>query len=80
VASLRKVLDRMRNNPRDWRIEDLKSIASRFGIDVDHDGTSHVVFRHPAAGRLSVPADRPLKPVYVRLFLLFFDSVEASDD
>ena len=70
----------MRNNPRDWRIEDLKSIASRFGIDVDHDGTSHVVFRHPAAGRLSVPADRPLKPVYVRLFLLFFDSVEASDD
>lgn len=70
----------MRDNPRDWRIEDLKSIAIRFGIDVDHDGTSHVVFRHPAAGRLSVPADRRLKPVYVRLFLSYLDNVEASDD
>lgn len=80
MASRRKILERMRNNPRNWRIEDLKNVAGHLGIDVDHDRTSHAVFRHPAAGRLSVPADRPLKPVYVRLFLTFLDSVEASDD
>jgi predicted RNA binding protein YcfA (HicA-like mRNA interferase family) len=68
----------MRNNPRDWRIEDLKSIAKRCGVPVDHDGTSHVVFRHPAAGRLTVPAARPIKPVYIRLFVAYIDRLEEA--
>ena len=68
----------MRNNPRDWSIEDLKSIASRYGVDVDHDGTSHVVFRHPTVGRLVVPAARPIRPFYVRLFLAYIDKLEES--
>jgi hypothetical protein len=63
----------MRRNPRDWRIEDLKVLADQMGIDHDQGGTSHVVFRHPTAGRLSVPARRPIKPVYIRLFLDLID-------
>ena len=59
----------MRHSPRDWRIESLKVIADYLGIDHDQNGTSHVVFRHPKAGRLSVPAHRPISPVYVRLFV-----------
>jgi hypothetical protein len=65
----------MRRNPRDWRIEDLKVIARNFGIDHDQHGTSHVIFPHASAGRLSVPAHRPIKPVYVRLFVEFVDTV-----
>ena len=61
----------MQRNPRDWRIEDLKVIVRSLGIDHDQHGTSHVIFRHAAAGRLSVPAHRPIKPVYVRMFLDF---------
>ena len=61
----------MGSNPRDWRIEDLKVVAAKLGIDHDQHGTSHVVFRHAKAGRLSVPAHRPIKPVYVRLFVEF---------
>jgi hypothetical protein len=38
-------------------------------------GTSHVIFRHPTAGRLSVPAHRPIKPVYVRLFVDFVSTL-----
>ena len=68
----------MRNNPRDWRIEDLKSVAKRYGVDVDQDGTSHVAFRHPRAGRLVVPAARPIKPVYIRLFLAYIDKLEET--
>ena len=78
VASRRKTIEKMRQNPRGWRIEDLRVIATRAGADVDHDGTSHVVFRHPGAGRISAPASRPIKAVYVRLFLEFIDRVERS--
>lgn len=68
-----KIVARMRSNPRDWRIEDLKVVANSLGIDYDQGGTSHVVFRHPKGGRLSVPARRPIKPVYIRLFLELID-------
>ena len=62
-------LCRTRRNPRDWRIEDLKVVADKLGTNHHHHGTSQVVFRHPKAGRLSVPAHRPIKPVYVGLIV-----------
>jgi len=81
VSNAAKLIARMRRNPRDWRIEDLKVIADRLGIDHDQHGTSHVVFRHAKAGRLSVPADRPIKAVYVRLFVDLVDRVgEQNED
>ena len=80
MPSASKILARMRRNPRDWRIEDLRTVARRFGIDVDHGATSHVVFRHSRAGRLCVPARRPIKPVYIRLFLEMIDRLEESHE
>lgn len=68
----------MRNNPRDWRIEDLKVLANHYGINHDQTG-SHVTFRHPVEGRLTAPADRPIQPVYVRKFVQFVDSVIEED-
>jgi hypothetical protein len=68
----------MRANPRDWRIEDLKMVADKFSIQYRQHGTSHVVFRHPTAGFLTVPAARPIKPVYIRRFLALLDRVEGK--
>ena len=34
MSKAEKLLTRMRANPRDWRIEELETIATRFGIDV----------------------------------------------
>jgi hypothetical protein len=80
VSSAKKLIAGMRRNPRDWRIEDLKVIANSLGIDHDQNGTSHVVFRHATAGRLSVPAHRPIKPVYVRLFVDLVDRTGENNE
>jgi len=81
VSNAAKLIAKMRRNPRGWRIEDLKVVADRLGIGHDQHGTSHVVFRHAKAGRLSVPAHRPIKPVYVRLFVDLADSAgEQNED
>lgn len=69
----------MRANPRDWRIEDLKVVADKFSIDYRQHGTSHVVFRHPVAGVLTVPAARPIKPVYIGHFLALIAKVEGNE-
>jgi hypothetical protein len=64
-----KTLAKMRSNPRDWRIGDLKVIADAHGIAYRQPGGSHVIFRHANGAMLSVPAKRPIKPVYVVKFV-----------
>lgn len=83
MAQADKILERMRNNPRDWRIEDLKGIADRHQIDHRQPGTSHVVFSYEGLIPLTVPARKPIKPIYVRLFVALVDQVakkESKDD
>jgi len=75
-----KALNKMRNNPRDWRIEQLEDIAKHYGIVVRKSGGSHVVFDHPSLeGMLCVPARKPIKPVYIKYFLMFIDKLEELD-
>jgi len=78
VGNAAKILKGMRNKPRNWRIKDLKAVADRFSIDYRQHGTSHVVFRHADAGLLTVPAARPIKPVYIRRFLALVDLLEGK--
>lgn len=73
MARMEKLLARMRQNPNGWQIEDLQTVAEHFGIAWRHQGTSHVTFRHPNAAKVTVPARRPIKPVYIRLFLAMLD-------
>ncbi|MBS1825949.1 MAG: hypothetical protein JST93_11555 [Acidobacteria bacterium] len=80
MSNARKLIAKMRRNPRDWGIEDLKVVADNLGIDHDQHGTSHVVFRHATAGRLSVPAHRPIKPVYVRLFVNLAERASENNE
>ncbi len=69
MSKAEKILDKMRSNPRDWRIEQLKTLADAHGVDYRQPGTSHVTFRHPNGTKLTVPAHKPIAPEYVKQFL-----------
>ncbi|MEG1971405.1 MAG: hypothetical protein RR101_14940 [Burkholderiaceae bacterium] len=72
-----KTLAAMRNNPRDWDIDALLTVARRYGMECRNAGGSHHVFSHPAlAETLSVPAHRPIKPLYVRRFVALIDQIQ----
>ena len=70
-----KKLEKMRANPRDWRIEDLKTIADRLGLAYRQPGTSHVTFRSESGQKLTVPAHKPIKPIYIKLFVELIDEM-----
>lgn len=71
-----KLLERMRRNPRDWRIEELEVIAQRYGMTVRRGGGSHAVFSHPTSTIVvTVPAHRPVKPVYVKQLVALIDDL-----
>ena len=80
MTGVAKILGRMRNNPTGWRIEDLKTIADKYHIEYRQPGTSHVTFRHPSGAKLTVPARKPIKPVYVKRFLTLIDEVTHGKD
>ena len=69
MANARKLVERMKNNPRDWQIEDLKVVANHFGIGWRQHGTSHVVFVNKIGIVAPVPAAKPIRSVYVKNFL-----------
>jgi hypothetical protein len=80
MARLDKLLDAMRRNPRgDWRIEDLRAVADRFGVPHRQPGTSHVTFAPEGAPLVTVPAHKPIKPVYVRRFVAMIDALRNKD-
>ncbi|MCL2872409.1 MAG: hypothetical protein FWF41_05460 [Betaproteobacteria bacterium] len=64
-----KLFSAMKANPRDWRIEQMQTVARQHGISWLQEGTSHCVFTWADGRILSVPAHRPVKPVYVRHFV-----------
>jgi hypothetical protein len=70
----------MRQNPRGRRIEELQRVADSMGIEWLHDGGSHVIFRSPYGEHLSVPARRPVKPIYITRFVALADSVQEMND
>lgn len=67
MVKLEKKLQKMRNNPRDWSIEDLKILAKRAGLEYRQPGSSHVTFRAKTGQKLTVPVHKRIKPIYVRL-------------
>ena len=78
MVKIEKLLSKLRNNPLGWQIETLKEIARRFDIEWRQPGTSHVTFRHPNETKLTVPAHRPIKPVYIRKFVRLIDEEKGE--
>ena len=63
------------------RIANLEAVAAAAGVNVRKPGGSHVVFEHPdLAEALSVPARRPIKPIYVQRFVRFIDAVRGAHE
>lgn len=80
MTKLDKLLIKMRNNPRDWKIEDIKALADRFGISYRQPGTSHVTLRAKNGEKVTIPAHKPIKPIYIKLFLTLIDGLGGNDE
>lgn len=75
MGKAEKILGKMRQNPRDWRIENLKTVADLYEISWRQRGTSHCVFVRHDGRTLPVPAKRPIKPIYIKKFISFVDEI-----
>ena len=81
MAGADKLLADTRVNPRDWRIADVERLCGAFGIACTPPRTgSHYKISHSAAAMiLTIPAHRPIKPVYIRELVKLVDAVREQD-
>ncbi len=80
MARGEKLLQRMRDNPRDWRIEDVQAVCAAFGIacTAPRKGSHYKVKHENQPEMLTVPAHRPIKPYYIADLVRFIDAVAAK--
>jgi predicted RNA binding protein YcfA (HicA-like mRNA interferase family) len=79
VSGADTTLAKMRNNPRDWRIDALIGVAEKFGVEIRHHGGIHYVFSHPAyPSVVTVPVHRPIKPVYIKQFIDLINQIKEQ--
>jgi hypothetical protein len=71
-----KTLERMRSNPRaDWQMGDVAKACKEAGVAcMKPTGGSHFKIGNAHRGRrLTIPARRPIKPVYIEMLVKFLD-------
>ena len=79
MAAADKAFQKMRTNQLGWRIEELQKVAAANGAEWRRPrrGGSHVIFGAPGVREIvSVPAKRPIKPVYIRQFVALIDATK----
>jgi predicted RNA binding protein YcfA (HicA-like mRNA interferase family) len=79
VSKKQKRLEAMRNNPKDWTIDDLINLATSLNFEVRQGGKgSHVIFTSPLGATQTIPAKRPVKVIYVKLLLEMIDLLDPT--
>ncbi|MEM6283392.1 MAG: type II toxin-antitoxin system HicA family toxin [Chloroflexota bacterium] len=78
-----KLLEKLRNNPKNVRFEDLQKLLESFGFVLKRSSGSH----HSFVGTINsekvllvVPYRRPLKAIYVKKALKLIERIENAED
>ena len=77
-----KLLTRMKNNPRgDWKISHVETLVKRYGFRISRPkgGGSHITLHHDKTKKLTIPARRPIKPVYIRQLVQIIENLEEDE-
>ncbi|WP_404379345.1 type II toxin-antitoxin system HicA family toxin [Caenispirillum salinarum] len=75
-----KLLKRMASSPQsDWTIQDVERVCDGWGLTMRRTGGSHVTLTHPSQPDVvTIPAHRPIRPVYIRMLVDFVSRVARS--
>lgn len=72
-----RILERRRENPHDdWTIRDIQKVCRQLAINCSNPthGSHYKVSSEVLAGALPIPARRPIKPIYIKQFVVLADS------
>jgi hypothetical protein len=80
MSKAQKLLAAMESNPLDWQMAQIETVAKAYGLTIHRPGGSHHIVRHANGKKLSVPAHRPIKPIYIRQFVRLVTFGKGDDE
>ncbi len=80
MSKFKKALDRLRNNPKNVRFEEIDSLLLGLGFEKRQKG-SHVTYtRHDLKDIITIPIHKPfILPVYVKTLIQIIDQIESKE-
>ena len=70
-----KLLEKIRNNPKNVRFEDVDRLLIWAGFECrqPRGGSSHYIYKKPGCCPLPIPRHKPLLSVYVKKALIYIE-------
>ena len=76
MSKLDKLITKLKNNPKDVKIETIKKIADNYGLTYSLGKGDHLNIKHPKIDYiLTIPAHRPIKPIYIKKLLSMIEEL-----
>lgn len=81
VSKIDKLIEKLRNNPRDGNIAMIRKILDKFEFEYVWGKGDHLNVKHPKVDYiLTIPAHKPIKPIYIIKLLNMIDEIEGDED
>lgn len=82
MSHYRKLYDKIKNNPKDVSFEEIDKLLTKVGGFTRTNpkgGSSHYTYYHPdLLDPLTIPKNKPVKAIYIKRALMFFDIVKED--
>ena len=69
MSKKEKLIKAMLNNPKNVDFKDIKKLLEYYDYECFNHSSSHFVFRKSGASIITIPFNRPIKPIYVKMVL-----------
>ncbi|HIP26095.1 MAG TPA: type II toxin-antitoxin system HicA family toxin [Flavobacteriaceae bacterium] len=79
MSKKEKLIEAIKNNPKNVRFEDLKKILENIGYTAINNGGSHYVFTKEGSVSLTIPYKKPVKVVYVKQVIKIIDDEKVEE-
>lgn len=75
-----KLLEELRNNPKNARFEDLHRLLTLYGYDTRSRGSTHFFYKRKGCHPVSVVYARPVGEIYVKRVLAAIESCAEVEE
>jgi len=80
MSTAQKLIQAMTNNPRDWTIDQVHTVAKASGLTVHCPGGSHHIVRNASGAKISIPAHRPIKEIYIKKLIRLIKTGKGDNE
>lgn len=76
MSKIDKLIEKLRNNPRDTNISMIRKILDKYSLEYIWGKGDHLNVKHTNIDYiLTIPAHKPIKPIYIIKLLKMIDEI-----